>query len=161
MIFMSAWLHALLLCLINLSWLDCIRHVVDTWSEHGMYDPRHSNGVVTLHTADIRLFMNPLLDKPFDSLQQHARKIIAVTDTHKAAARLITRPNREHITPVLKSLHGLPGHLKVDFKILMITFKSRRGLAPQCPPNIWPPEPLHTCSNLRSASRSFLSQTFN
>lgn len=48
-----------------------------------------------------------------------------------AADRLITRSNRtEHTTPVLKSLHWLPVHFRVDFKFLMITFKAHRGLVP-------------------------------
>ena len=48
-----------------------------------------------------------------------------------AAARLLTCTNkREHITPVLKSLHWLPVQYRIDFKILMFVFKALHGLTP-------------------------------
>ena len=37
---------------------------------------------------------------------------------------------QNNITPHLKSLHWLPVHLRIDFKILLITFKALNGLAP-------------------------------
>ena len=48
-----------------------------------------------------------------------------------AAARLLTgTKKREHITPVLASLHWLPIRFRVDFKLLLFVFKSLHGLAP-------------------------------
>ena len=48
-----------------------------------------------------------------------------------AAARLLTNTNRrEHITPVLNSLHWLPVQYRIDFKLLMFVFKALNGLAP-------------------------------
>lgn len=48
-----------------------------------------------------------------------------------AAARFLTRSRkRDHITPVLQSLHWLPVRYRVDFKILLIVFKSLHGMAP-------------------------------
>jgi hypothetical protein len=48
-----------------------------------------------------------------------------------AAARLLTRTKRrEHITPVLKSLHWLPVEFRIKFKILLLTFKAIKGMAP-------------------------------
>lgn len=48
-----------------------------------------------------------------------------------AAARLLCGvKNREHITPILRLLHWLPVHFRVDFKILLLAYKSRNGLAP-------------------------------
>ncbi|XP_055499399.1 uncharacterized protein LOC129701965 [Leucoraja erinacea] len=48
-----------------------------------------------------------------------------------AAARLLTGTRkREHITPILASLHWLPVHFRVHFKILLFVFKSLNGLAP-------------------------------
>ena len=48
-----------------------------------------------------------------------------------AAARLITGAKKaEHIRPILKSLHWLPVHLRVKFKLLLITFKALHGDAP-------------------------------
>uniref|UniRef100_A0A3B3CPF8 Reverse transcriptase domain-containing protein n=1 Tax=Oryzias melastigma TaxID=30732 RepID=A0A3B3CPF8_ORYME len=48
-----------------------------------------------------------------------------------SAARLLTRTRkREHITPILKSLHWLPVSYRIDFKILLIVYKSVHGLSP-------------------------------
>jgi hypothetical protein len=47
------------------------------------------------------------------------------------AARIVTRcDRREHITPVLKSLHWLPVKYRIDFKILLLTYKCLNDLAP-------------------------------
>ncbi len=37
----------------------------------------------------------------------------------------------EHISPVLSTLHWLPTKYRIDFKILLITYKALNGLAPQ------------------------------
>ncbi len=48
-----------------------------------------------------------------------------------AAARLLTNTRkREHITPILYSLHWLPVSFRVDFKIVLFVFKALSGLAP-------------------------------
>lgn len=48
-----------------------------------------------------------------------------------AAARLPTNSNkRDHITLILVSLHWLPVKFRIDFNILLIVFKTLRGLAP-------------------------------
>ena len=48
-----------------------------------------------------------------------------------AAARILTRTgNREHITPVLASLHWLPVKLRIEFKILLITYKTLHQQGP-------------------------------
>lgn len=49
-----------------------------------------------------------------------------------AAARLLTGVRkRDHITPVLQSLHWLPVKFRIDFKILLFVYKVLSGLAPQ------------------------------
>ena len=48
-----------------------------------------------------------------------------------SAARLLTNTKkREHITPILAALHWLPVSFRIDFKILLMTFKACHGLAP-------------------------------
>ncbi|XP_070564524.1 uncharacterized protein [Ptychodera flava] len=48
-----------------------------------------------------------------------------------SAARLITKTRkRDHITPILKELHWLPVSYRIQFKILLLTYKSIHGLAP-------------------------------
>ena len=47
------------------------------------------------------------------------------------AARMISGTSRfEHISPVLMDLHWLPVKKRVDFKLLVITYKALHGLAP-------------------------------
>ena len=49
-----------------------------------------------------------------------------------SAARLLTGCRKfEHITPVLESLHWLPVECRIDFKVLLITFKALHGKAPK------------------------------
>ena len=49
-----------------------------------------------------------------------------------SAARLLSGTRKhDHITPVLKSLHWLPVRYRIDFKILLLTFKALNGQAPK------------------------------
>jgi len=48
------------------------------------------------------------------------------------AARIITGTNsRDHITPVLKSLHWLPVHQRIKFKTLVLVYKAMNKQAPE------------------------------
>ena len=48
-----------------------------------------------------------------------------------SAARLVTgTKRREHITSVLRNLHWLPIKKRIIYKILLLTYKSLKGLAP-------------------------------
>ena len=48
-----------------------------------------------------------------------------------STARILTLSRkRDHISPILASLHWLPVALRIGFKILLITYKAQRGLAP-------------------------------
>ena len=58
----------------------------------------------------------------------HLNKLQRVQNS---AARLICNISRyEHITPVLHTLHWLPVQYRVNFKVLMLAFKTIHGLAP-------------------------------
>ena len=47
------------------------------------------------------------------------------------AARIITgTPRRDHITPILTELHWLPIAQRIDFKVLLLTFKCLIGVGP-------------------------------
>ena len=49
------------------------------------------------------------------------------------AIRLLTRTKRrEHISPVLAALHWLPVTFRIDFKVLLLTYKALNGLGPSC-----------------------------
>lgn len=72
-----------------------------------------------------------------------------------AAARLLTGSRkREHITPILASLHWLPVHFRVHFKILLFVFKSLNGLAPPYLTELLCPHAPARC--LRSADQLLL-----
>lgn len=61
-----------------------------------------------------------------NSTQLHRLQLV-----QNSAARLLTCTKKHaHITPVLASLHWLPIRFRIDFKILLIVFKSLHHLAP-------------------------------
>ena len=48
-----------------------------------------------------------------------------------SAARLLTGKRKfDHITPELKKLHWLPVKQRIQYKILLLTFKCLHGMAP-------------------------------
>ena len=48
-----------------------------------------------------------------------------------SSARLVTLSSKhEHITPLLADLHWLPIHFRIQFKLILLTFKILHGLAP-------------------------------
>lgn len=59
------------------------------------------------------------------------QSISRLQTVQNSAARLLTRTKRgEHITPVLAKLHWLPVSFRIDFKILLITYKALHNLGP-------------------------------
>ncbi|XP_071375300.1 scavenger receptor cysteine-rich domain-containing protein DMBT1-like [Centroberyx affinis] len=75
-----------------------------------------------------------------------------------SAARLLTSTHRrDHITPVLHNLHWLPVKYRIEFKILLITYKAINNLAP---PYLSDLVPRHTPTRcLRSAATTTLKTT--
>jgi hypothetical protein len=70
-------------------------------------------------------YCNGLLGGLYDKQLHRLRRI------QNHAARITTLTHKyDNITPVLKSLHWLPVHLRIDFKILLITYKIVNGSAP-------------------------------
>ena len=47
-----------------------------------------------------------------------------------AARTILKRSIREHATPMLKKLHWLPIHARIDYKVAVLIFKCLNGLAP-------------------------------
>ena len=72
-----------------------------------------------------------------------------------ADVRILTKTRKfEHITPVLKELHWLPVREKIQFKLLILTWKSLNGIAPQYLSNLLVPyKPTRT---LRSSDKHLL-----
>ena len=58
-------------------------------------------------------------------------QIDKIQKVQNAAGRLIFKqPRFCHITPVLSQLHWLPIKYRIEFKILLLTFKATHGMAP-------------------------------
>ncbi len=73
-----------------------------------------------------------------------------------SAARLLTRINRfEHITLVLASLHWLLVCFRIDFKVILITYKTLNGLTPQYISDLL--SRYDSARTLRSSGRNLLS----
>ena len=50
---------------------------------------------------------------------------------NQAAKLVLRRKKFESVTPLLKALHWLPIHQRLDFKILLLTYKCLNGQAPE------------------------------
>ncbi len=76
-----------------------------------------------------------------------------------APARILTRTRKsEHITPVLRSLHWLPVTFRIDFKVLLLIYKSLNGLGPKFIADIlteYKPNRLHRSVALSQLKISF------
>ena len=71
------------------------------------------------------------------------------------AARIVRRtPRLDHITPVLQALYWLPVQYRVQYKLLLLTFKALRGLAPPYISELL--EPYTPSRQLRSAGQHLL-----
>ena len=105
----NAWHH--------LRYLGQIRQYLDTNSAKTLM---HSYVSSRLDTFNSLLYGIPKheLDK-IQRVQNAAARVVSLTRKH------------EHITPVLMSLHWLPIAQRMDYKILMFTYKALHGLAPQ------------------------------
>ncbi len=63
----------------------------------------------------------------------------------------------DHVTPILKSLHWLPVHLRIELKILLYVFKSINNLAPSyLSDQLYPYNPTRRI-DLRSGDQRLLS----
>ena len=61
----------------------------------------------------------------------HRHKLIRYKRLHNAAVRLILKqPKFSHITTALHQLHWPPIKCRIEFKILLLTFKAIHGKAP-------------------------------
>ncbi len=91
-------------------------------------EPDMSNAEILIHA-----FMTSRLDYCNALLGGcSARLINKLQMVQNAAARVLTRTRKyDHISPVLSTLHWLPTKHRIDFKILLITYKALNGLAPQ------------------------------
>jgi hypothetical protein len=90
---------------------------------------------------------NSLLAGLPDTLLNRLQKV------QNTAARILTKtPKFSHITPILKELHWLPVEKRIQYKILLLTFKCLNNLAPNYLKELLeiyhPPRPLRSASTL-------------
>ena len=84
-----------------------------------------------------------------------ATSITRLQRVQNAAARVITGVSRRtHITPILRELHWLPVAKRIDFKVLLYTYKCLNNAAPAYLSELI--EPYRPTRSLRSQERSLL-----
>ena len=123
------------------SWFDSHRdmatHITKTCGSafFYLYNIRHVRKYLTSECTEklIHSFITSRLDYCNSLLygvpDHHMQKLERVMN---ASARLIfCAPKHRHITPLLQQLHWLPIRLRIEFKILWITFKVLQGSAPK------------------------------
>ena len=113
-----------------------------------------------LSTTDLETVIHAFISSRLDycnSLYSACNKntISRLQMVQNSAARLLTNTKkRDHITPILAALHWLPVSYRIDFKILLITFKALHGLAPSYIKDLL--VPYKPERNLRSANKALL-----
>ena len=107
---------------LHLKSIGQIRHIIDAKTAETLV---HAFITSRLDSGNALLFGLP------DSLLGRLQSI------QNTAARIVTRTGKyKHIKPVLERLHWLPVKSRVDYKIILLTFKALHGLAPVYPSNL-------------------------
>ena len=75
---------------------------------------------------------------------------------NNAARMVCMKKKRDHVTPLLESLHWLPVEYRVRFKVNMLTYKALHGLTPQYLSSLL--TPYTPSRNLRSSSQGLLQE---
>ena len=117
----------------TLSFLPHVNHITKTAFFHLRNIARLRPNLSTTAAATlIHAFISSRLDYCNGLLYGTTNKVLKKLQyVQNSAARLLTGTrSREHITPVLRELHWLPIKHRINYKILLITYKALNSLAP-------------------------------
>ena len=113
------------------------------------------------HTTEILVhsFVTSLLDSYNCLLINLPNKDIAkLQRIQNSAARLVSKlPRQEHITPTLQELHWLPVSQRIQYKVIILTFKALHQLCPSYISELV--TPYIPTRSLRSASQHLIEPT--
>ena len=90
-----------------------------------------------LDTSTTEILINTLVTSKFDYCNSllcgiSDKNIKRLQRVQNACARLVTKKRKyDHVSPILKDLHWLPIDKRIEFKILLLTYKCLNGLAPE------------------------------
>ena len=114
--------------------------------------------ILSLKDAEtvIHAFVTSRLDYCNSLLSGCSKKSLKTLQlVQNAAARVLTgTKKRDHISPVLASLHWLPVKARIEFKILLLTYKALHGQAPSYLKELI--VPYHPARALRSQDAGLL-----
>ncbi len=115
-----------------------MRHHVNMLCKSGYYHLRNIARIRKCLSYDaLQTIIHSLISSRLDycnSLLAGVPKCLLqkVQYVQNSAARLLSGTRKyDHITPILKSLHWLPVECRIDFKILLLTYKGLHGKAPK------------------------------
>ena len=92
---------------------------------------------------------------PYNKDLVSCHPIKALYDTYISAARIVALKRKyDHVTPKLKKLHWLPVKQRIQFKILLLTYKCMNGIGPKYLSNLL--VPLAHKRSLRSSGKGLL-----
>ena len=122
-----------------------IRSIRDCLTQHATELLIHSLVISRLDYGNGLLY--GVSDKLLDKLQR----------VQNVAARVVVKASRhDHITPILKTLHWLPIRYRTEYKLLLLTFKALRHLAPSYLTDLL--QLYHPTTTLRSSSDALLTE---
>ncbi len=114
-----------------------------------------------LSTSDIQTLVHAFITSKLDNCNSLLYGlpnflIDRLQNVQNCAARLVTGSKKyDHITPLMKQLHWLPISQRIIYKIILITYKSLNGSAPDYINNML--KPYTPSANLRSSSKGLLT----
>ena len=134
---------------------SCFYHIHNIWKIRKYLSLKSCEILVHSFVSSKLDFCNSLFYGLSDS------SLAKLQHVQNAAARLVTLAHkREHITPLLITLHWLPIKQRVKFKILLLAFKCLNGCAPSYLSEIL--FPYLPSRSLRSSSANLLvKQSYN